>query len=471
MAVSTALAVDLTLTPANVGFHTPIGIDWQETTSKLILSSNYPFGVGNNLDQADPVTGSFSVFAPSLSGLQQELKIATVRASPCQAKTGFVVGEVFTGNGNPGEVIRVSADGSSVANPWTMLPGETALLRGSLFHDRFGVAGCDLVVVTSNEQIDNIGNVWRIASNGAPTFLASIGTHLEGVTTLPDDPLRFGPAAGRIIAGAERPWAAEGGYLVVVNPWAVNDFFTIGGPGTAGIGGHQHYVTNTRLNPEDLDLIRAKADLFAIAFADGIIYTAGAADFADHCGKLLITTEYPEGTSGFQTLGWDGSKFVVNQLTANITVAQWEHVTFSGGSDCATSASRMTGGGSVFASDGSRVTHGFELRCDAADARQNLEINWGSGKGAHNFHLDSITRVQCIDDPAIGPHPPSAGFDTYIGEGAGTCNGKPATIKFTFSDAGEPGKYDSAEYHIAGACTLDVAKSLLNKGNHQAHKG
>src|SRR5207249_473831 len=136
----------------NVGFHNPIGIDWQETTSKLILSSNYPDGSGNNLDQADPVSGAFSVFAPTLSGLKQELKIATVRQSPCQAKTGFVVGEVFTGNGNMGQVIRVSADGSTVSDPWTTLPGELALLRGSLFHDRFGVANCDLVVVTSNEE-------------------------------------------------------------------------------------------------------------------------------------------------------------------------------------------------------------------------------------------------------------------------------------------------------------------------------
>jgi hypothetical protein len=170
---------------------------------------------------------------------------------------------------------------------------------------------------------------------------------------------------------------------------------------------------------------------------------------------------------------WDAAanNFIVDTLTSDVTVLQWEHVTFSGGSDCATAASRMTGGGSVFTGTSTRVTHGFELRCDAADKRQSLEINWPGSGGSNNFHLDHITQVLCIDDPAIAPHPPTAAFDTYIGEGVGTCNGKPATIKFTFTDAGEPGKYDSAEYHIAGGCTLDAAKSLLIKGNHQAHNG
>jgi hypothetical protein len=132
----------------------------------------------------------------------------------------------------------------------------------------------------------------------------------------------------------------------------------------------------------------------------------------------------------------------------------------------------MTGGGSIFTGPGNqtRVTHGFELRCDANDKRQSLEINWPGTAGQNNFHLTDITKATCIDDPSIQPQPPNAGFDTYIGEGVGTCNGQPATIKFTFTDAGEPGTSNTAEYHISGACTLDTVKTLLTFGNHQAHK-
>ena len=67
------------------------------------------------------------------------------------------------------------------------------------------------------------------------------------------------------------------------------------------------------------------------------------------------------------------------------------------------------------------------------------------------------------------PNPPAAGFDTYVGTGTGTCNGKPATIAFTFTDAGEPGKLDTANISIAGACVLNVGGNL-NSGNQQAHK-
>ena len=137
---------------------------------------------------------------------------------------------------------------------------------------------------------------------------------------------------------------------------------------------------------------------------------------------------------------------------------------------CPTPASgRMTGGGSIF--KGSvRVTHGFELYCNANDPRQNLEINWPGAKSQNNFHLTSVTSARCIDDPTIGPKPPNAGFDTYAGEGVGSCNGQPASIKFLFTDAGEPGSLDTAMYDIAGACTLSAGPARLTKGNQQAHK-
>src|SRR4029434_6419191 len=98
-------------------------------------------------------TGSPTQFS-SLAGLTNELKIATVRFSTCQG--GFTSGEVFTGNGDPGQVVRISADGTTVLNPWVNLGAapffETAIVRGSLFQDRFCAAGGDLIVVTGNEQ-------------------------------------------------------------------------------------------------------------------------------------------------------------------------------------------------------------------------------------------------------------------------------------------------------------------------------
>lgn len=130
---------------------------------------------------------------------------------------------------------------------------------------------------------------------------------------------------------------------------------------------------------------------------------------------------------------------------------------------------RMTGGGSMFTSEGMRVTHGFELHCDASEMPNNLEVNWGKG---HKFHLMALTSAFCTDDPTIDEPPPVAGFDTYKGKGTGRYNGVPgATIEFTFTDAGEPGKKDVATIEITdagGTVQLDVSGNLKN-GNHQAH--
>jgi len=150
---------------------------------------------------------------------------------------------------------------------------------------------------------------------------------------------------------------------------------------------------------------------------------------------------------------------------------------------------RITGGGSIFDTvegvPNTRITHGFQLRCDPNDTRQSLEINWAGG---NNFHLQKlINSVVCFDDPTTAPPPPPGTvFDTYAGNtlfeghagyhgfgyavGTGICNKIPATIYFILIDAGEPGTADIAEYHITGGCTLNVGPKLLTFGNHQFHK-
>jgi hypothetical protein len=131
---------------------------------------------------------------------------------------------------------------------------------------------------------------------------------------------------------------------------------------------------------------------------------------------------------------------------------------------------RMTGGGSVFTKDNARVTHGFELKCDANKTPNNLEVNWGKG---NKFHLETLNSAFCKDDPAIVPNPPVAGFDTYIGSGTGRYNGvSGATAQWVFTDAGEPGMNDLARLLIKdvdGNVVLVVAGNL-NSGNQQAHK-
>jgi hypothetical protein len=72
-------------------------------------------------------------------------------------------------------------------------------------------------------------------------------------------------------------------------------------------------------------------------------------------------------------------------------------------------------------------------------------------------------------DPAIVPTPPASNFDTYVGNGTGTCNGQAASITFRLTDAGEPGTSDTAQCSITGACSLSTAILRLTFGNQQAH--
>ena len=132
---------------------------------------------------------------------------------------------------------------------------------------------------------------------------------------------------------------------------------------------------------------------------------------------------------------------------------------------------RMTGGGSVYTTAGARVTHGFELHCDVTALPNNIEVNWGK---SDRFKLDKVLSARCFDDPAIAAKPPVVPFDTYVGTGIGSYNGKPgATITWTFTDAGEPGKNDSATMVIkdaSGRVVLTVSGNLKS-GNQQAHAG
>jgi hypothetical protein len=142
---------------------------------------------------------------------------------------------------------------------------------------------------------------------------------------------------------------------------------------------------------------------------------------------------------------------------------------------------RMTGGGSIFTPDGVRVTHGFELHCNPAIQPNNLQVNIHNPQ-RDRFHLENLISVQCSDDPTIEPDPPAAPIDTYHALGMGRLNGVSGyTIHFTFTDAGEPGRDDLAEYEIwldsnsnglidsGEEVVLDVGLTPLTFGNHQAH--
>ncbi|MCC7338411.1 MAG: putative Ig domain-containing protein [Pirellulaceae bacterium] len=279
-------------------FNSPIGIDHHASTDSVVVSVNYSSGTPVTFERIDS-QGNHTPFS-DVSGVGDEVKIATVRLGNVG---GFTAGDLFSGNGVDGEILRISADGSQVDNPWISLPGSgNGLMRGSLYIDRTGVWGGDLIAVTT------AGEVWRIRSDAEPTKIASVGTHLEGLVTVPDDPQRYGPLAGKIIAGAENQ-----GLLYVIDQAGNVSTFSPG------------------VNIEDIDIVPAGENFFGVNFGTGRVLGAPASAFREMVGDILLTQENVAG-SGLYRLFWDGTALRTEQLglaSDSAPVGQWEHVTFS----------------------------------------------------------------------------------------------------------------------------------------------
>jgi hypothetical protein len=283
----------LVLTTISTAFNGMIGIDHHEPTGKVLVSVNYPTGNPHNLELVAP-DGTHAQFS-ALSLQTDELKVATVRTSACMG--GFLAGQAFTGNGTDGEIVRISPDGLTVNNPWVSLPGAgNGLLRGSLFQDRYCAFGGDLIAVTT------AGEVWRINSDGVTmSMLVDLNVHLEGVTTVPNNPSVYGPWSGKILAGAE----------------GVGCIYAIDGLGNATC----HVLG---VDPEDFDIIPAGENFYGVNYPTAIV-GAPAAAFAGMVGDILVTQEFP---GQLYRVFWNGVSFEVHPLL-NPPLNQWEHVTFS----------------------------------------------------------------------------------------------------------------------------------------------
>lgn len=307
-ATSQAFALDVSFTPISTPFNNPIGIDhFEGTPDKVVISVNYAGGIPRNFELV-AADGSRTGFS-SLSGFTDEVKIATARddgvsTSDGLSLGGFVAGTMFTGNGIDGQIAKVNPDGTFV-NPWVNLPGTgNGLMRGSLYVDRTGEFGGDLVVATT------AGEVWRINSAGIPTKLADVNVHLEGVMTVPRDP-QFGGLAGKIIAGAEGQ-----GRVYAVDTSGSVQFWTI------------------PFNIEDIDLIPENENFFGVNFGTSRLLGVPASSFDSVEGEILLTQEFGGGPTGLGLLRWDSvtnapTVEFIGRQAGSFAQGQWEHVTFS----------------------------------------------------------------------------------------------------------------------------------------------
>jgi len=294
------------LNPVDTPWTGMIAPQYDPTSGDLIVSVNYlANGTPNvfNLVRPDGTQVPFSTAA----GYSDEVELVSVRANN---PGGFPTGDVFSGNGQPGQIVRISP-GGDVSSPWVTLPGEYGLLRGALYVDRTGTWGGDLIVVTTT------GNVWTVTSAGVPAKIASVGQPgtnsaptLEGVVTVPDDPATYGPLAGDIVASSE----------------------TDGGVYAIDAQGNSTYYSLGLSNLEAIELVPADENFFGVDYGNHRLMAAPAADFAGMAGQFLVDQESSTDTSGLWRIYWDGStlqKAEVTLTSDSTTPGSWEHFAFA----------------------------------------------------------------------------------------------------------------------------------------------
>ncbi len=284
------------LIPISTPFDQPTTVDFDEPLNELVLSVNYSSGAPRNFEAIQP-DGTHIPFS-DVSGFPDEVYFATARSGDLG---GFKPGDLYSSNGQPGQIVRITDDGTSVINPWVTLPGETGALRGGLTFDQTGVFGGNLIVVTS------AGNIWEVDVKGHATKLGGTGTFLEGVTTIPNDVVRYGPLAGKVLATDE-----NSSQIFTIDPAGNVASFDIGIPDLEGP-----------------NVIAANENFFGVDFGNGQILGASSASFTSLVGDILLRQE----ASGLFRLFWDGKALQVQPLDlalGSASARQWEGANFTG---------------------------------------------------------------------------------------------------------------------------------------------
>jgi len=352
-------ASPVSLTPIASGFPSPVGIGYYAPTNQLVMSVNYSSGgEPNNFDILDN-SGNFTPFS-SVSGLTDEVYLASIRDSPCQ--DGFTPGDLYFGTGTPGVIARLSNDGTTLTNPWVTLSGERGLLRGGLHQDLACVAGGDLIVTTT------AGDVWRVNGAGAATELASnFGAQkLEGPTTVTIDPARYGPWSGQILA------ADETNNVV----WSIDP--TTGATRRSDIAGGARFHS-----AEGVLVVPPNENFFGVAFGDSTVEGASAAQFSDVVGDVVVATEFP---GKLFDVKWNGTSFVATDLLSK-DVTQWEGTTFA--------PADLPGVGPVPGEGGCVATLTAPTHVSAAPGEQSATVSWAPV---------TSNPPGCLEEYVITPH-------------------------------------------------------------------
>ena len=166
-----------------------IGIDFQQKTNRLIVSTNYSAGSPYNFESVSLVNQSRQQFS-SVAGRQQEIYLDCISAN----WGPYGEGTVFSpGGAGTGEILAISPDGSTVSTLATA--PVIASQYTSVRWDDWGTWNHDLIYAD-----ESAGKVWRVNSAGQMTEIFNVpGSSPEGLLVLGEN-ARYGPWSGKVLA-------------------------------------------------------------------------------------------------------------------------------------------------------------------------------------------------------------------------------------------------------------------------------
>ena len=300
----------------------PIAVDYQEASDSLIVSVHYKNGLPNNLVRVSR-TGVVTQFSTA-AGFPEEVYIAVAPSQNCSGTGlslgGFNIGDVFAGSGT-GTIARISADGTTVQNPFATLPGETGQNWGGLYFDRTGIFGGNLMVSTTS------GGVYKVNSAGVATLVARLPGNgaIEGIITLPND-VRFGPLAGKILVGGTDIGIPMTGATNVLSVDPID--------GTHPMGTFTPFSVPAIIEPEGFRIVPANGDFFGIDFTPKSVVMAPASQFSGIVGDLVVAGEGQidptKKTSKLFEVVWDpvNNNLKTTEILGS-SVFQYEGITFA----------------------------------------------------------------------------------------------------------------------------------------------
>jgi RHS repeat-associated protein len=299
----------VTLVPIAQGLNYGQDLDYDAATGSIIAAVNGFGGSGGATFEQVLPNGTLAPFGGTATFSGGEVSLTSAQPGDL---TNFPLDDVFAAAPQaPRQIALLENGGSTVIVDWVTIPGEGGGIS-DLAIDETGQFGGDLIAGTS------AGDVWTITPQKTCIELATGLGPIEGLEVVPNNPARYGPLAGTVLAGNAD---FAGSHIYAISATRTVTTYTLGLPSDI----------------EDITVVPANTNFYGLDIGASTLYGVGSAQLAGLAGEIVVEVEgenngIVNGTTGLYRLHWDGAQVETTpvKLTAGSPhPGQWEAGVFT----------------------------------------------------------------------------------------------------------------------------------------------